>query len=281
MGPFTFVAVRFLISALFVLPFVIHERGLPRLRTALTERKNKAKILILSAALTLGVLLQQYGLGSTSVTHTAFLTGLYVVMVPIVGAFFYDGKLTLPITFASLLSVFGVWLLSGGNFGDLRINFFHGDALVLLCAFCFAIQVIVTGKLSKRLQLPFSISFIQYLAVTITACVLAFLFESFDAVSILKAWLPLLFAGVASGGIAYTLQAVAQQHTPSADAAIILSTEALFGGVGGVWLLKEKLTTTGILGCFAILAAIILVEAGPLWSWGQNIRQRKSSAKKS
>jgi len=81
----------------------------------------------------------------------------------------------------------------------------------------------------------------------------------------METWVSILYAGIASGGIAYTLQAVAQQHTPPAEAAIILSSEALVGGLGGVWLLHEKISTTGVLGCVAILAAIALVELGPMW----------------
>lgn len=270
-GPFTFVAARFLISALFVLPFVVREKGFKRLNANMNP-KNASRILLLCGTFAPTVLLQQYGMKVASVTHTAFLTSLYIVMVPFLGRIFHRQALSFTTLASSLLSVLGIWLLSGGQSGDLAIDFRHGDGLVLLCTFSFAAQVVIIGRLAKRLQLPFTLSLLQYLAVGLLALAAALIFEDIHWQNLLQAWQPILFAGIASGGIAYTLQAMAQQHTPSADAAIIMSSEALFGGIGGIWLLKEKLAPSGIIGCCAIMAAIILVEMGPLLQWGRNKR---------
>jgi drug/metabolite transporter (DMT)-like permease len=261
-GPFTFVAARFLISALFVLPLVLRDNGLRKLKTAVPHGGNGLKLLALCIAFSIGVLFQQVGMRSTSVTNTSFITGIYIVLVPFVGALFYKTRLSFATLIASLLSLLGVWLLSAG--GDIHMHFGRGDILVLLCTFGFAVQVTVLGRLANKMRLPFAISFVQYLVVTIIALILALYFEHIDWQSLIDAWLPILFAGVASGGIAYTLQAAAQQHTPSADAAIIMSSEVLFGGVGGIWLLHEKLTMIGMLGCIAVIAAIILVELAPV-----------------
>ena len=273
-GPFTFVAARFLISAIFILPFVLREKGLKRLPKA--SRKDASRILILCAAFTIAVLVQQCGMTATSVTHTAFLTGLNVVMVPIIGFAFGHHKLSLPLLIASTLSLLGVWLLSGGISNDLIIHIGIGDALILLCALGFAFQIVILGRLAKRINLPFLLSFLEYAAVGIIALLGAVLFEKIDFNSLLQAWQPILFAGIASGGIAYTLQAVAQQHTPPSDAAIIMSSEALFGGIGGVWLMHDPMNLEGLMGCAAIMGAIILVEIGPLWHWNQSRRKRKT-----
>jgi len=279
-GPFTFVAARFLISALFILPLVIHEKGFHRLHAA-ANTKNISRLFILGGAFSLSVLLQQYGMKVASVTHTAFLTGLYIVMVPFVGRMFHRQPLLVPTLIACVLSVFGIWLLSGGQTSDFAIDFSRGDGMVLLCTFGFAIQVTVMGRLAKRLQLPFTLSFIQCIFVGSIALILAIVFEEINLATLLQAWIPILYAAIASGGIAYTLQAVAQQHTPSADAAIIMSSEALFGGIGGVWLLHERLPIQGVFGCCAIMAAIILVELGPLLTWGRSLRNKNRAARKS
>jgi drug/metabolite transporter (DMT)-like permease len=267
-GPFTFVAARFLISALFVLPFVLREKGFHKLHVAINPRNTK-RLLILCGAFSLAVILQQYGMKIASVTHTAFLTSLYIVMVPFVSRIFHRQALSAPVLIASLLAVVGIWLLSGGQTDALSIDFSRGDGMVLLCTVCFAIQVVVMGRLAKRVQLPFVISLLQYLAVGLAALVMALLFENIHLPDLLQAWQPILFAGLASGGIAYTLQSVAMQHTPVADASIIMSSEALFGAIGGMWLLGEKITVIGIIGCCAIMLAIMLVELGPLLKWGR------------
>lgn len=274
-GPFTFVAARFLLSALIVLPLAFYERGFTKLKSAFREKRGVKRIIVLCSSFSVGVLVQQYGINATTVTNAAFLTGLYIVMVPFVGYFFHCYKLSLPILLGAMLSVIGIWLLSGGRVANFKINFAQGDGLIILCAFCFAIQVATMGRIAGRLKAPFSLSFLQYLVVGITALVLAACFEKIEIKTLMEAWLPIVYAGIASGGLAYTLQAVAQQHTPSADAAILMSSESLFGGVGGVWLLKEKIATEGIWGCGAIIVAILLVELGPLWKWGRNVKYKK------
>ncbi|HEU0118695.1 MAG TPA: DMT family transporter [Alphaproteobacteria bacterium] len=276
-GPFTFIASRFFISALFVLPLVAREKGFARLKTALAEKTNNLHTFAgLCGVFVIAGILQQLGIGNASVINSAFLTSLYVVLVPFVGVVVYRTKISPLLLFASVLSVFGVWLLSGGSFSSLAAHFGRGEVYLLLCAATYAVQVVMLGTLTKRLQLPFTISFAQYLSLAAIATVLAVCFESIHIKMIIDAWLPILYAGVASGGIAYTLQAVAQQHTPSADAAIIMGSEALFGGLGGVWLLHEHLSMLGISGCCAIMAAIMLVEMGPLWNWQRERRRKKS-----
>jgi drug/metabolite transporter (DMT)-like permease len=262
-GPFTFVACRFLISALFVLPFARHEGGLRSFSAAL-KPGDIQKIIALCAAFIGAVILQQVGLRSTTVTNAAFITGIYIVLVPFAAWILYRQKLSLPILAASSLSFVGVWLLTGADLHNFGSGIQRGDGFILLCAVGYALQVAMMGRVVGALKLPCILSLLQYLLTGFVAFILAACFETIDWNAIAAAWLPILYAGVASGGIAYTLQAIAQQHTPSADSAIIMGSESLFGAVGGAWLLHEKLALSGYIGCAAIMISILLVELIPL-----------------
>lgn len=263
LGPFTFVACRFLISALFVLPLLRREGGFSRIRTQL-KSGGILKIILLCLTFVAAVVSQQMGLATTTVTNAAFITGIYIVLVPFAARLLYRQKLSPVAVAASFLSFFGVWLLTGADPHHVLAGLNGGDALILLCAVCFALQVPMLGHVVSDLRLPFTLSFLQYAVTGFVALVLAFVFETVDWHLIADAWLPILYAGVASGGIAYTLQAIAQQHTPSVDSAIIMSSESLFGAIGGVWLMHDRLTTAGIWGCVDIMIAIVVVELVPL-----------------
>ncbi len=262
LGPFTFVACRFLISALFVLPFVLRERSLPHLASRIQSGHLK-KIAALCAAFCVAVLVQQYGLTTTSVTNSAFITGMYIVLVPFVTRVFYAEKLTPLAVLACILSFAGVGLLTGADPRHLLTSFHVGDGFVLLCALGFALQVSIMGHIAAGMKMPCLLSLLQYMVTGIVALGMALGFEVIDLHAIADSWLSILYAGVAAGGIAYTLQAVAQQHTPSVDTAVILSTESLFGAVGGAWLLHERISFMGYLGCGAIMLSILLVELVP------------------
>jgi drug/metabolite transporter (DMT)-like permease len=263
LGPFTFVACRFLVSSLFVLPFALREGGFRRGPSTLTPSTIR-KIAALCVAFLAAVITQQVGMATTTVTNTAFLTGLYVVLVPLAALILYRQKFSLLVLFACGLSVFGVGLLTGTDPRHLLAGFHRGDALILICAVFYAFQVPMMGDVVGALRMPFLISFLQSLATGLAALGLAACFETIDLQAIAAAWVPILYAGILSGGVAYTLQAVAQQHTPSVDSAILMSSETLFGAVGGAWLLHETMNFTGYMGCAAILAAILLAEIEPL-----------------
>lgn len=260
LGPFTFVACRFLVSALFVLPLAFCEGGARR--AAL--RHNFKKIAALCVAFFSAVITQQVGLGTTTVTNTSFLTGLYIVLVPLAALILYRQKISLLVWVACGLSLFGVGLLTGVDPRHIMAGLNRGDMFVLLCAACFAFQVPMMGHVVNETRAPLTLSLLQYIAAGAVALALALCFETIDVEAILSAWRPILYAGVLSGGVAYTLQAIAQQHTPSVDSAILMSSETLFGAIGGAWLLRETMNFSGYMGCLAILAAILLVEAAPL-----------------
>jgi drug/metabolite transporter (DMT)-like permease len=262
-GPFTFVAARFAISTIIVFPLAVRERRRAQTRPVqLFTPATTPELLLLCLAFFIAVTLQQVGLVQTSVTNAGFLTGLYVVFVPVICWAVYRQKPPLLIFPAAALSVLGVWLLSGGGAQNhIQIN--RGDLLVLLCALAFAWQITLIGRIMRRSPAPFRLSCLQYGAVTLLALVAALATEHPDLKSVLAASYPIIYAGVLSGGVAYTLQTVAQQYTPSSNSAIIMSAEAVFAAFAGALLTSDHLSPAGWTGCGFILSAILLVEFGP------------------
>lgn len=253
----TFVSLRFLISAIVVAPLALHERK----RHGVAHPLDTKALCVLSAVFTGAVLLQQAGMKYTSVTHASFLTSLYVLAVPFLGALIYKSQISQRVFVAAALSCLGVFFLSGGMETEAALNV--GDILILLCAIGFALHVLLLDRI-MRLPRPFSVCFFQYLFLAIAAGLFALIFEAPLQADIASAAWPLFYLGVISGAGAYTLQAVAQRHTPPADAAIILGSEALFGALSGIWLLGEVLTGWMWVGSLLILASILIVEAWPM-----------------
>lgn len=255
-GVFTFVAVRFLISALVILPLVLKEfKTIPKIPPYV--RNN---LIGLCASFILGVVFQHLGLLETSVTNAGFLTGLYVLFVALICRFVFAEAVSKFIFPAALVSLIGVGLLSGG--GDLsKLNW--GDGMVVLCAVAFGFQVAFVGRVMKAFPAGYCVSFLQYVTVTIVAAILAVCFEHPQISMLWAARGDLLFAGALSGGVAYTLQVKAQQYTPASDSAVIMSLESLFAAIFGIWINGDAFTSKIAFGAALILIAIALVEFGP------------------
>ncbi len=257
MGPFSFIGARFVLASLALLPF------------ALAEARNAPNPLPLSRVPALigigaiffgGVAFQQVGLLLTSVTHAGFLTALYVVMVPAIGAVFLRHKLPAAIWPAAALSLFGTFLLGGGRIDGLG----WGDGLLVIGALFWAAQIIALGRLAYDLRRPVMITLMQFAVAAALGLGIGFAVESPSLDAALLSWRELAYTGFISGGIAFTLQSIAQTHTPPADSAILLSLESLFAAAFGALLLGERLTPAGWTGGAMVLAAAILVQVMPL-----------------
>ena len=258
LGPFGFVGLRFGLSALAILLFVWreHHRGPP------LPPGQRGILLLFSLIFFVSAALQQIGIQTTSVTNAGFLSGLYVIVTPFVAWGLFrrpPGWLIWP---ACVLALLGVWFLNNGA----PLNAFHtGDWIVLASTFGFAFHVTMLGWLAQRTQRPLALVFSQNLACFLFGLPIAFIHEGgFTLAALHTALIPILYAGLVSGGIAYTVQAIAQQHTPPADAAIILAAESLFAALFGAWLMHDHLSLLGWAGCGLILLALGLVEAGGL-----------------
>jgi len=266
MGPLTFSGTRFLLGGVALLPFALIELR----RKAVSPRQFSPRlwlqIAVLCAAFFAGSLLQQYGLAQTSVTNSGFLTALYVLFVPLIAFVVIRARPHPIIYLGAPLALIGIFYLNGG-----RLEAFNfGDMLVVVSAVFWGGHVFMLGLLTRQTGLPIVLSAITVLSVGVVCLAFAFVFEVPELSGILSGWVQILYVGLMSTAIAFTLQAIGQQHVPSANAAIILSAESLFAALGGALLLGERLPLVGYAGAALIFFAIILVEAVPA------LRQRRA-----
>jgi drug/metabolite transporter (DMT)-like permease len=254
-GVFFFNFARFVIGGL-VLWLVISARQRRAYRLDL-DRPGWAAAGIAGLFLFLGSTLQQAGLLYTTASNAGFITGLYVVFVPILLAVVLRRRVSGLVWAASALAVVGLFLLSTG--GALHLN--RGDLLELAGAVMWAGHVLAVGWAVQRVSLlPFSLG--QFVIAGGLCLIGGLLFESLPTAWPLEAWLPVLYVGIFSTGIGYTLQAAGQQHAPETDAAFILTLEAVFSAFFGYWLLAERLLPVQIAGSALILLAVLLAQRG-------------------
>ncbi len=203
-----------------------------------------------------GSYFQQTGLVYTTAGKAGFVTGLYVILVPMIGLF-WKQVTSAGTWIGAVLAVAGLWLLC------IKKGFLldPGDALVLISAFFWALHVLAIGWLTNHIH-PLKLAVIQFFTCALLSCAGALLFESIQLQGILQAGDAILYAGLVSVGIAYTVQIVAQQHAHPSHAAIIMSLEAVFAVIGGWLFLAEKLSLRDFTGCVLMLAGMLVSQ---LW----------------
>jgi len=251
MGAYLFNGLRFILAVLVLLPLArtnaSREQGI--------SSRDWLAVALAGVLLFLGATLQQLGLRYTTAGNAGFITGLYVVIIPIVLAAGGRQRPRRPVWAASLLAASGLFLLSTGG----RFRLAPGDALELVGACMWALHVIWIGRLVQRLPiLPLAIG--QNLACGLLSLGASALIENNTLPMIVSAWAPLVYTGLLSIGVGYTLQASAQRLAPPADAAIILSLEAVFAALGGWLWLDERLTALQLLGCALMLGGMLLAQ---------------------
>lgn len=252
-GPFLFNAARFLLGALVLLPFLKKDLFSTYKKSGLFQ--NLTPKLNLGCLLFAGASLQQIGIVYTSAGKAGFITGLYVIFVPLLGLFI--GRKTNKLTWCgALLAVLGMFFLSINQ--DFSIG--NGDMLVLIGAFFWAFHVLTVDKLSKTNN-AISLAFWQFLICSFLSFIASLLFEEIKISPVLAAILPILYAGICSSGIAYTLQVIAQKKAHPSHAAIILGLESPFAAMGGYILLAEILSRRELLGCGLMMAGMLLSQS--------------------
>ncbi len=255
-GPFTFNGIRFALGAFTLLPVLyFSKRSRSKLRP---DKKQKIPLIVggslAGLALFLGASLQQIGIVNTTAGNAGFITSLYVVITPLLGIIFKQ-KLTKQIWIGVVLATIGLYFLSvSGGF-----SMGEGDLFVLVGAFFFACHVLLIAWLSPQFNV-LKLSIIQFSATSLLSMIIAVCTEQIEWVSIYQAAIPIIYGGMFSVGIAYTLQVAGQRHTKPSLAAIILSFEAFFAAVGGWFLLNEMFNTREIFGCLLMLAGIIIAQ---------------------
>lgn len=255
-GPFTFITLRFLLAAITVTPLAIREAKAAAKPLTRSDYYGFAFIGLLLFA---GAALQQIGILTTSVTNSGFLTGLYVVMVPFLAVLLF-WQWPHPVVWpCALTALAGIYLLSGGRFDGLTI----GDWLTVACAAFWALQIIFINRIAAENGRPIMLALVQFVVCAAAGLIITLATERIAFFSILATAPEILFAGIVSSGIAFTLQAVGQRFTTAPQAAIMLSSEALFAALFGTMLLGERMGLQGALGCALIFIAMIAVELIP------------------
>jgi drug/metabolite transporter (DMT)-like permease len=263
MGPFTFNGVRFLLGSLSLVPLVIIRLRDPRRRRdGATGKPLTGKLLLGASALAgaclfIAATLQQIGIMYTTAGNSGFITGLYVVLTPVIGIFL--GKKTrLPTWIGAAITFTGLFFLSAApqvfgtdaaSTGHFRLN--PGDSITAVSAVFWTFHVLIIDTLVQRID-AVALSSGQFFFCGAASLIIALVTETISAESMLAGIIPLLYGGLFSVGIAYTLQVVAQKHAPPAHATVLLSLEGAFAAIGGVLILSEPLGTWTLLG-FALM----------------------------
>ena len=260
-GPFTYNAIRFALGSLSLLPLVFARRAPavshPGLGQGAPPRAAIGPLaagLLAGGVLFFGASLQQIGIVYTTAGKAGFITGLYVVLVPLSGLL-WGQRAGWSAWAGACIAVAGLFLLSVTD----AFRMERGDLLVAASAFFWAGHVQVIGWLSPRTD-PLRLSCIQFAVCSLASGIGALAVEQPTLPAVLSAAWPILYGGVMSVGIAYTLQVVAQRRAPPAHAAILLSMESVFAALGGSFLLGERLGARGAAGCAVMLAGMIVSQ---------------------
>jgi drug/metabolite transporter (DMT)-like permease len=256
-GPITFVGARFLLSAIALLPLALYEAR--KSKDALTRSDVKLASIV-GVILFAGSWLQQTGLLTTTATNGGFLTALYVVLVPFVAWLLTRERIRPFVLIAGAVCIAGAWLLTED--GQAR-TWRPGDALLLVADIAWAFSIALSSMFLMRTNRPFFLSFVQYAITAALGLGAALIFETPTQAGLEAAMVPILYAGLISGGLAFTLQFIALRYTPSSEAALILSLESVFAFFAGAMLLGERLSLTALTGCALILLGVVIAETGP------------------
>ncbi len=266
LGPFMFSAIRFTVGATCLVFLLAWFRG---------DKLDKHGVMmgvIMGVVLTFGVMMQQIGIVETTAGKGGFITAVYILIVPILLSF--SGKrLSFQIWPAVVLVLFGLYLLSikDGDFSSIN----KGDYWVLGSSVFWALHILLIEKAVKKHD-PLRLSIVQFYVCALLSLIGAYIYE--DVIwnniwtGVQEGFVEIAYASIASVAIAYTLQVFAQRSVPSHLAVLIMSLEAVFAVLGGVWLLGEDLTTRMLLGFGLMFAGIILAQ----WRFDKRLILKKS-----
>jgi len=254
-GPFYFNGIRFALGSLSLLPIIFYFRRRNR-KVQIAEMRNSIykNGIWLGLILFVAASLQQVGMVYTTAGNAGFITSIYVILVPIIGVFI-GHKIPKQIWIGVALTLAGLYFLSIK--GSLSIQL--GDGLVLISALFWALHVLAISHFAQKNEVLI-LSAVQFAVCSVLSLVIAFIFESFSFHEIYQASIPILYGGLMSVGIAYTIQVYAQRNAPPSHAAIILSLESLFAVIGGWLILNETMDTLKILGGFLMLTGVIISQ---------------------
>jgi drug/metabolite transporter (DMT)-like permease len=259
-GPYLFIALRFLIATLVVLPFALRETLKSDSHLKPVTLRDLLLFVLVGISLFVGMAFQQVGLLSTTVTNSGFLTGLYVVFTPFLSILIFREWPNYIVWPAAVLALLGIGLLSGSGLSGLN----KGDLLTLCSAVAWALQVVLIARFVVQSGRPLLLSTVQFGVTASLAFVGVFIMQEAIVWEHIKAaGTELLYTGIFASGLAFTLQVIGQRYTTASQAAIFLSSEAPFAALFGAIFVGERIALIGLAGCVLILGAMLLVELGP------------------
>lgn len=261
--PITFNASRMALAAVAVgavsaVPTAARKNRLAALSTAEREAYRKNTIIggiCCGTFLAAASIFQQMGIVYTTAGKAGFITAMYMLLVPVIGFVFFQRRNTWIVWFAVLMGVVGMYFLCMTE--SLSLN--RGDTMVCICAVLFSGHILCCDHFA-RLGDPIRISAIQFAACTVLSAAAALILEEPTWAKISSAAIPILYCGIVSGGIGYTLQIIAQKYTDPAIASLLMSLESVFAVIAGALLLGERMSGRELLGCVIMFAAIVLVQ---------------------
>lgn len=255
-GPFTFNGVRFALGSLSLVPLILYHNSKDK-----TAESNKL-ISAIPGGLLAGLILftaaslQQIGMLYTTAGKAAFITGLYIVLVPILGIFLKH-TVMLNTWLGAILAVIGLYFLSVTD----NFSISNGDLLQLVGALFWAFHILLIDHFSRKVDV-LKLAFFQFVTCSALSMGTAVIIEAITLSSLMQASIPILYGGICSVGVAYTLQVVGQKNAQPSHAAIILSMETVFAAIGGWLILNETLGFQGVLGCSLMLIGMLLPQLG-------------------
>ena len=255
--PITFTASRMSLAAVFIGIVSLIKKSNTE---DVSQRENYNKNTIVGGIccgcfLASASIFQQMGIVYTTAGKAGFITALYMLLVPIISFVLFKKRNTLLVWLAVLLGIAGMYLLCMTESLELS----RGDALIGICALLFSGHILYCDHFAGRGN-PIKISAIQFLTTAIISWVFAIIMEKPDIETILEAMIPIVYCGIVSGGIGYTLQMVAQKYTDPTVASLLMSLESVFAVIAGVIILNERMSGRELLGCIIMFTAIILVQ---------------------
>lgn len=256
LGPFSFNGIRFALGAISLVPLILFYNKKSKRKD---ERGKGGKEVVLAGGILgliifTGASLQQIGLIYTTAGKAAFITCLYIVLVPMAGVFLK--QYISPTTWLGCITaIAGLYLICVKD--DFSIS--YGEGLQLLGAFFWTIHILLIDRFSKKVDV-LKFSFVQFTTCSILSLITALFLETISLEAIRQSLIPLLYGGICSVGVAYTLQIVGQKHAEPSHAAIILSMETVFAAIGGWLILNEHLGTREFWGCAVMLVGMLLSQ---------------------
>ena len=268
LGPFTYNGIRMFIGGLVLIPVIIifnriNEKKGSTVELSESEKAAEKKTLIIGGiscgvVLCIASTLQQFGMYfDTDAGKAGFITSLYIVIVPILGLFLKK-KVRPLVWFCIALGAVGFYMLTMAGKGS-GFTLAKGDFFVLLCAVLFSCHILVVDHFSPKCD-GIKLSCIQFLVAGVIGLVCMALVEDPDMATIISCWGPILYCGVMSSGVAYTLQVLGQQNAEPAIASLIMSLESVFSVLFGVLLLHESMTLIEGIGCVVIFIAVVIPQ---------------------